>query len=136
MKDADTIALVSHTFGKADDAIIQADALLVIDQHFGAVNRAYYAVFYAALAILLTKGLGSSKHSGVLALFDREFVKTQEVDKKWSKMYHMLFELRAAGDYAKLTAVSKAQADRALQEAKEFVAWAKQWLREREWVEK
>ncbi len=135
MKDADTLALVSHNLGKADDALIQADALSAIDQHFGAVNRAYYAVFYASLAILLTKGLGSSKHSGALALFDREFVKTQEVDKKWSKMYHTLFELRATGDYAKLTDVSKVQTDKALQDAKEFVAWAMEWLRERDWME-
>lgn len=88
MKNADTIALINHNLGKADDALIQADALFSIDQYFGAVNRAYYAVFYSSLAVLLTKALGSSKHSGALALFDREFVKQREVDKKWSKIYH------------------------------------------------
>jgi uncharacterized protein (UPF0332 family) len=76
MRNADTVALVQHNLQKADDSIIQASALLNIQQQFGAVNRAYYAIFYAALAILLTKDLGSSKHSGVLSLFDREFVKT------------------------------------------------------------
>jgi len=117
MKDADTLALISHNLGKAGDALIQADALFAIDQHFGVVNRAYYAVFYSSLAILLTKGLGTSKHSGALALFDREFVKTQEVDKKWSKIYHTLFELRATSDYAKLTEVSRAQAEKAIRDA-------------------
>ncbi len=68
MRDADTVALINHNLQKADDSIIQASALFNIQQHFGAVNRAYYAIFYAALAILLTKDLGSSKHSGVLSL--------------------------------------------------------------------
>ncbi len=60
MRNADTVALINHNLKKADDSIIQAGALLNIQQHFGAVNRAYYAIFYAALAILLTKDLGSS----------------------------------------------------------------------------
>lgn len=38
------------------------------------VNRIYYAMFYAVNALLITKGLFSSKHTGVRALFNREFV--------------------------------------------------------------
>ncbi|NJN63373.1 MAG: hypothetical protein HC795_19310 [Coleofasciculaceae cyanobacterium RL_1_1] len=33
-------------------------------------------MFYALLGLLATKGLGTSKHSGVISLFDREFVRT------------------------------------------------------------
>jgi uncharacterized protein (UPF0332 family) len=39
-----------------------------------AVSRAYYAMFYAALALLTSLGKGASKHSGALALFDQLFV--------------------------------------------------------------
>lgn len=134
MKNADTVALIKHNLQKADDSIIQSAALLNIQQHFGAVNRAYYAIFYAALAILLTKDLGSSKHSGVLSFFDREFVKTDEVDRKWSKVFHDAFGLRATGDYAKLADVTLQQAAKTIQDAREFVSWAKEWLAEREWL--
>lgn len=134
MRNADTVALIQHNLQKADDSIIQAGALLNIQQHFGAVNRAYYAIFYAALAILLTKDLGSSKHSGVLSLFDREFVKTNEVDKKWSKLFHDAFGLRATADYAKLAEVTVQQATHTIQNAEEFVSWAKEWLVERKWL--
>jgi hypothetical protein len=41
MRDADTAALIKHNLQKADDSIIQADALYTIRQHFGSVNRAY-----------------------------------------------------------------------------------------------
>lgn len=134
MRDADVVALIRHNIEKADDAVIQADALFKIQQHFGVVNRAYYAIFYAALAILLTKGLGSSKHAGVLSYFDREFVKIKEVDRKWSKIFHDAFDLRSMGDYAKLTKVNNIQAEKMIQDASEFVSWTKQWLKEREWL--
>jgi uncharacterized protein (UPF0332 family) len=38
------------------------------------MNRLYYAMFYAVLALLQEKEMGTSKHSGAIALFDREFV--------------------------------------------------------------
>ena len=47
------------------------------------VNRAYYAMFYAALALLATIGEETSKHSGVMALFDRHFIKTGVCQRKW-----------------------------------------------------
>lgn len=135
MRDADTAALIRHNLQKADDSIIQADALYAIRQYFGSVNRSYYAIFYAALAILLTKELGSSKHAGVLSLFDREFVKTNEVEKRWSKIFHDAFGLRATGDYARLVEVTDQQTTKIMQDAKEFVGWAKKWLKDRKWLE-
>lgn len=40
------------------------------------VSRAYYAMFYAAEAALVTKGLAFSSHKGVIAGFGEHFVKT------------------------------------------------------------
>jgi uncharacterized protein (UPF0332 family) len=63
------------------------------------INRAYYAMFYAALAILVTAGEETSKHSGVLALFDRHFVKTGVLPKEMGKFLHTAFDTRQTGDY-------------------------------------
>jgi uncharacterized protein (UPF0332 family) len=38
------------------------------------INRAYYAMFYAILALLIFEPYASSKHSGVLAYFNRRFI--------------------------------------------------------------
>jgi len=43
-----------------------------------AVNRAYYAIFYAANALLCSRRLERSKHSGVLAAFRQHFVLVQK----------------------------------------------------------
>lgn len=43
--------------------------------HSVAISRAYYAMFYAASALLASKGLSRSKHSGVHSAFGEQFVK-------------------------------------------------------------
>jgi len=62
-------------------------------------NRLYYACFYAVLALLEKDRLGSSKHSGIKSLFNRHFIKTEKIDKKYGKLYNNLFEARQEGDY-------------------------------------
>jgi uncharacterized protein (UPF0332 family) len=68
-------ALVRSRLEQADDALNAARILL--EQHSGraAVNRAYYAMFYAVLALLALRKQETSKHTGAISLFDREFVK-------------------------------------------------------------
>ena len=39
------------------------------------VNRSYYAMIYAVLALLALKRKETSKHSGAISIFDKEFVK-------------------------------------------------------------
>ncbi|MDI6735160.1 MAG: HEPN domain-containing protein [bacterium] len=107
MKQEDRDALIQHRMKNAYDTLEQAKALYNINQYLGVVNRAYYSMFYASIAILLTKGLGSSKHKGVLSLFDKEFVKLNEVDVKWSKILHHGFERRNSSDYDDWVSVEK-----------------------------
>lgn len=70
------------------------------------MNRLYYAMFYAVLALLQEKQMGTSKHSGAIALFDREYVKTGSFSKEMSKGLHRAFELRQKGDYLEETEVT------------------------------
>ena len=50
----------------------RAAAELLLDQHYSdfAVSRAYYAMFYAAQALLLTRNIRRTKHSGMIAAFN------------------------------------------------------------------
>lgn len=127
----DTKVLIRYRMERAADALLQAETLAKIGQYSGTVNRAYYAMFYAALALLLTKGLGSAKHSGVLSLFDREFVKTGEADKHWSQILHAAFKRRNRGDYDDLVEITEDESRTAIEEATAFVDWTRQWLAQR-----
>lgn len=61
-------------------------------------NRAYYAMFYAGVAALQSVPKAPSRHSGVISLFDTEFVLTGIFPKELSKDFHRAFELRQAAD--------------------------------------
>lgn len=136
MKDNDISALIANNLEKAKNTIIQAEALYNIKQYIGVVNRGYYAMFYSASAILLTKGLGTSKHYGVMSLIDREFVNKKEIDSKWSKSLRNAFNLRSWGDYDEKADITEKQAEELLNDAKSFVSWAERWLKERGWIER
>lgn len=85
------------------------------------VNRSYYAMFYAALALLATIGKETSKHSGVLALFDRHFIKTGLLPKEMGKFLHTAFDARQSGDYEDKPEISRAMAEQILGFAETFV---------------
>ena len=64
-----------------------------------ASSRAYYAAFYGLQAILLTKNLSASKHSGTIRLFNEHFIKTGIFPKAFNKFINQLFRDRQTGDY-------------------------------------
>jgi uncharacterized protein (UPF0332 family) len=64
---------------KAQQSLAASQSLLKNDYTDFAASRAYYAMFYAAEALLDSEGLSFSSHSGVISAFGREFAKTQRV---------------------------------------------------------
>src|SRR4030042_6930016 len=85
------------------------------------VNRAYYAMFYAALALLQKIGKVPSKHTGVISLFDTEFVLKGIFPKEFSKDFHKAFELRQVSDYKVIEPCSKEKAEETCNKAVRFV---------------
>ena len=69
------------------------------NKSIAAVNRMYNAIFYEVIALLLTKGLSSSKHSGVRSLFNKEFVKPGIISEEYGDFYNRMFGFRQRGDY-------------------------------------
>jgi len=68
-----------------------------------AANRLYYAAFYAASAVLASRGQKYGKHSAVRASVHRDFVKTGLLSKEQGKLYDELFFDRQEGDYVAFT---------------------------------
>lgn len=122
-------ALIEYRLTQARDSIREAD---VLDQsgmsRRSVMNRLYYAMFYAVLALLQEKEMGTSKHSGAIALFDREFVKTGTFPKEMSKALHRAFELRQKGDYMEETEVTADDVAEIRPVAEQFVEGAEKFL--------
>lgn len=118
----------------ADEMLSVAQLMLGNDFYSSACNRAYYAVFYAASALLAAKRMAFGKHSAVMAAFRQNFVKTGEIDVKWSRIYERILSHRQSGDYDIHISIEKEQAVTDLKDAQEFVKDVKAWLQERKFL--
>ncbi len=59
--------------------------------HFGdAVSHAYYAVIYAARAVLLTRNIDVLEHSTILPLFDSNLIRTGEIERGYGKIFERI----------------------------------------------
>ena len=90
---------VQALFKKAAEAL--AAARYTLDGGFltTAINRAYYAAFYATRAALLTLGEAPKTHQGVILRFNLHFVKTGRLDSHVAAILSFAEELRAGADY-------------------------------------
>ena len=121
-------ALVTYRLEQADESLEAASTLLVKKLIRPSINRAYYAMFYAVLALLAQGKKETSKHSGAIALFDRDFVKQGVFKKDYSRWLHDAFDLRQRSDYAAEYHASKEDAEITLKNAETFVDSVKKVL--------
>lgn len=98
-KDAEFARQIKVMMNKARDALNVAKQLHKQKYYNDAASKAYYAVFHSLQAILLTKGLSFSKHSGVLSAFNKEFIYGGAFAKNFYDKIMRLFKDRQIGDY-------------------------------------
>jgi uncharacterized protein (UPF0332 family) len=118
----------------AQEMLAAAKVNLDNDFYASGVNRSYYAVFYAANALLATLGEARSKHSGVISVFRQRFIKTGELVAELSEIYGDLLNSRQSGDYDLNTRVDIETARQLLEKARRFVDEVEQWLRRNQWL--
>ncbi len=111
---------IRHLFEKMKESLLASEELLQKGHEEFAVSRAYYAMFYITEALLLTKDMAFSKHSGVMAAFNRHFVKTGVFSKDLHEMIKNAFEERTEGDYGVMAGFSPEDAQEAIERARTF----------------
>ncbi len=94
------------------------------------INRSYYSVFYIVLALFIKAGLRvkTSKHTGIISIFDKEFVKTKKIDKSNSAILHKLFNFRQESDYKDLLQVTMEEAKESIKNAKILISKIKEYI--------
>lgn len=118
---ADNSAEISANMQRAETNLQAAKDLLEKEYYDIASARAYYSAFYAASALLLSEGIDTSKHSGVIALIHQHFVKTGKLDKEQGKSLNWLFEIRGVGDYGVVEHVASGEAQLSVKVAEAFL---------------
>ena len=118
---------------KAEKFLSTAEHALNIEDYDSCVSRCYYAMFFMAEAVLLTKGLTSSSHKGVISLFGEHFVKAGIFEREFGKSLNDAYDKRQIGDYGVGFKVTKEEAKELLEIAKIFVQKLRDYLRM--WIE-
>jgi uncharacterized protein (UPF0332 family) len=129
VKNKEIEILIKHRLDQAHEAL--DDAKYLIDGNRSPqsiVNRSYYAMFYATLALLQKISKVPTKHSGVISLFDREFVMKGIFDKSLSKDFHRAFELRQSVDYKIIKPIPTVKANEIWLKADNFVQSVEHYL--------
>lgn len=128
MTDRET--LYCYRLGQAEETLSEAEKMLQEDFSPRSItNRAYYTMFYTVLALFLKTSLNikTSKHIGIISIFDKEFVKQGKIDKHYSKILHNAFDDRQEADYKELAEISIEKSAEHVQHAKEFLAAVKKF---------
>lgn len=131
MKDSDVQTLVSYRLAEARTALEDAAYLREGRRsQQSIINRLYYAMFYAAVALLQQAGKVPSKHTGVISLFDSGFVLKGRLPKEMSKSFHRAFELRQVSDYRVSQPVRAEDVEELHRQAVEFVKRVEAYIKQ------
>ncbi len=120
----DTMKLLA----KADRAVRAAEALLETGDTDFAAARAYYAMFYAAEALLNERDLKFQTHGGVHSAFGQLFARTRELDPKYHRWLLDAFDRRIRADYEVEAAISREGVETMIAQAREFIGAVRRHL--------
>ena len=112
---------VLRQWEKARKKLASAEKIYTANLYEDAISRAYYAMFHAAKALLLTRHIEISTHSGVINLLGKHFVKSKQLEIIYAKMLTYAKELRENGDYETEVELSSEDAEQVLKDARDFL---------------
>ncbi|MGC9778420.1 MAG: HEPN domain-containing protein [Candidatus Heimdallarchaeota archaeon] len=122
--------MYEEQIAQAEEKLRVAELLLKEGFYNDAVSRAYYCIFFAASALLSTKGISIKTHKGLLSQFSLEFIKTGQIDDSFIKAFKIAKELREEADYSIVRQLSREEALSVLADAKKFLMKTKQIIKE------
>ena len=120
--------LSKYRFETSLEALSDDKLMYENERYKNTLNRAYYAIFHEIRAVNALNGFDSSKHSGVIAYFNQNYVKAGIFSKELSKIIRMASENREKADYLDFFIASKEEAERQIVRAEEFINVIKTYL--------
>lgn len=121
---------ITYRLNKAEEVYAAAVLLYNAGQWNSAVNRLYYACFYAASALLLKRGIGAKSHAGIISKFSESVVRTHEMSVDEYKVYSKLLNWRTKGDYSDMFDFSKEDLDDVMGPTRIFIDGVKELIAE------
>ena len=114
-------ALAYYRLERAQQAMAEAAHNAAAGFYNNAINRLYYACFYAVIALFVKNKITTSTHSGAKTMLNLHFVKSGIITREESKTFSTLMESRQSGDYADFVYLGEDDYQRLYPRAKEFI---------------
>lgn len=99
LTDKDISGLAAQRIERAWQTLEEADYNAAGGYFIAAMNRLYYAAYYAASSLLAFNGIEAATHSGVKNMLSLHFIKTGQLTPEIGRIYGQLFDCRQSGDY-------------------------------------
>lgn len=128
MNRQEQTALIDYRIKRATNSLRDARNLFNTSSFESSVNRLYYACFYAAGALLVTKNIQVKSHAGVKQMLGEHFIKTEGIDKEQGKFYSVIFSYRQDSDYLDFAEVSREFTEQLINETQKFVNTLTEYL--------
>ncbi len=114
----------------ADQKLEVAEMLFEAGYFDDAISRAYYGMFYAAKAALLSIDIEVKSHAGVVNQFGLYFVKTGKIGREYNRMLSTAMQMRETSDYSLQVTSTQAHAASIIADLKLFIQKIKEVLNE------
>lgn len=121
MKDDEKNTLIEHRIARATDTIEEVSFLIKNKKFLLAVNRIYYGMFYILSALSLKYDFSTSKHQQLIGWFNKEFISTGEIDRKYGRILHNAYNNRSTGDYDDFAEFDDEDVKKSFDEMKDFI---------------
>ena len=99
LTDEQRVDIVKYLLENAFNTLSEVESHRENGFYNTAVNRLYYACYYAARAILTAYHIEAKSHEGVRQQLGLNFVLTGKISEEQGRFYSRLFSKRTTGDY-------------------------------------
>ena len=127
--EGSVIDLSKYRYETAKDDLDTAKVMFRAEKYKAAINRSYYAIFHALRSVTALDGFDSSKHSGVIAYFNKNYVATGIFDREIGRNLARLKQKREQSDYDDFFIASKEEAQKQFDNAESIVAAIIEYMR-------
>jgi uncharacterized protein (UPF0332 family) len=122
LTNEDRAALIQVYKDKSCEAINTAEFLIQNNQLSVAADRIYYGIYYMLSAVALKDRFKTSKHEQLIGWFNKTYINTNLIDRKYGKIIQNAFENRMKSDYDVFFKLTREKVEQAFAEMKEVIA--------------
>lgn len=121
--------LSQYRLSNANETFDVANDCFTNGHYRDAINRSYYAAFYAAKAVLALDEIDFKRHKDVIAYFNKEFVATEKISREIGKKLARLQQKREKSDYDDFFIASQDEAASQIEAAKDIINAITEYLK-------